>query len=149
MEDKLRARVETAGKKKRLPQVSSTLMRMGDNGRDNWKTEPREREETVLQRQVWIAGSNNLGGAGVQRREVTVNGPWLQGGAKATVPSRDATRFMDPLVGINGSCHGRNSGRSGPCTLVHVHSQDLPPLLSLSINQPFRSYCSLGYEPGS
>ena len=31
-------------------------------------------------------------------------------------------------VGINGSCHGWNSGRSGPCTLVH--SRDLSHLHS-------------------
>ena len=43
-------------------------------------------------------------------------------------------------VGINGSCHGWNSGRSGPCTLVH--SQGLSHLLSPSINQPFLPYLS-------
>ena len=53
--------------------------------------ELREREDAVLQGQVWVTGSNNFGGAGVQRKEVRINGPGLQGGAKATIPTRDST----------------------------------------------------------
>lgn len=54
--------------------------------------ELREREDAVSQGQVWVTGSNNFGGAGVQRKEVRISGPGLQGGAKATIPTWDATR---------------------------------------------------------
>jgi len=57
----------------------------------------RERENAVLQGQVWATGSHNLGGAGVKLKEVRINCPRLQGGAKATLPSRDATRGIDPI----------------------------------------------------
>lgn len=51
-----------------------------------------------LARTVWAAGSNNLGGCRIQRREVRMNGPGsLQGGEKVALPVRDATRDMDPL----------------------------------------------------
>ena len=42
----------------------------------------RERQDAVLQGHVWAAGSNNLGGSGIQRREVRMNGPRLQGGER-------------------------------------------------------------------
>ena len=63
------------------------------------------------------------------------------GGCISAGPGWDASGclFRKCSVGINGSCHGWNSGRSGPCTLVH--SQGLSHLLS-SINQPFPPYLS-------
>ena len=60
---------------------------------ENWMAELPEREDAVLQGQV----SKNLNGAGVQCREVRINGPGLQKGTKATLPSRNATSDMDPL----------------------------------------------------
>lgn len=62
---------------------------------ENRIAELRKKKDAVLQGQVWATSSNHLGGTGVQRGEVGINGPGLQGGAKATLPSRDVTRGMD------------------------------------------------------
>lgn len=59
--------------------------------------ELREREHAVLQGQVWATGSNNLGGSQIQRRDDGINGPGLQGGAKAALPVRNAKRGLNPL----------------------------------------------------
>lgn len=45
----------------------------------------------------WATVFSNFGGAGVRRKEVRIDGPGLQEGAKATLLSRDATRGLDPL----------------------------------------------------
>ena len=59
--------------------------------------ELREREDEVLQGQVWATGFSNLGGSGIQRREVMINDPRLHKGAKAVLSVRDATSGMDPF----------------------------------------------------
>ena len=59
--------------------------------------ELREREDEVLQGQVWATGLSNLGGSGIQRREVRINDPRLHKGAKAVLSVRDTTSGMDPF----------------------------------------------------
>lgn len=95
MEDELRAQVKAA--KKTAAAAGPPNLEKEEVQLKKWMTELREREDAVLQKQVWTTCSNNLGGAGVQRKGIRMNGPGLQGGAKAMLPSRDATRGMDPL----------------------------------------------------
>lgn len=38
-----------------------------------------KREDAVLQEQLWVPSSYNLGGARIQCREVRINGPGLEG----------------------------------------------------------------------
>ena len=58
--------------------------------------ELREREDAVLQLPVWATGSNTWGAPEYNVKEARINGPGLQG-TNTTLPSRDATRGMDPL----------------------------------------------------
>lgn len=93
MEDKLRVRAEAAERAAAAagpPDLEEEKVQW-----ENRIAEPRKRKDAVLQGQVWATGSNHLGGTGVQRGEVRINSPGLQGGAKATLPSRVVTRGMD------------------------------------------------------
>ncbi|MCJ1349624.1 hypothetical protein MMC31_007865 [Peltigera leucophlebia] len=92
VENELRARVEAAQR------AAAAVGHPGlEEEEVQWEnmTELRKREDAVLQGQVWATGSINLGGSGIQSRIIRINGPGLQGGAKAALPVRDATRGVD------------------------------------------------------
>lgn len=95
MEDELRGRVEAAER-------AAAAARHPDLEEDEaqWEdrmAELRQRGNAILQGQVWAPNPPNFGGAGIQRRELRINGPGLQGEEGLAIPFREAAKGTDPI----------------------------------------------------
>ena len=112
MEDELRGRVDVA--ERAAAAAGHPELEVEEAQWENRMAKLRRRDNAILQGQVWAPNPPNLGGSGIQRQELRINGLGLQGDEGVALPFRDAPRgadpiFFDDLRGISLNSRGNST----------------------------------------